>query len=41
MICYIKRDSEISILDYLRNHNYKRIISIYPNGNQVVCWFEE
>ena len=40
MIAYIKEDREIDILNYLRRYGYTRIISIYPKGNQIVCWFE-
>lgn len=41
MIAYIKEDSEMEILDYLRRYGFKRIISIYPSGNKIVCWFED
>ena len=40
MIDFIKRDSEMEIIDYLRKYGYKRVISIYPSGNKIVCWFE-
>jgi hypothetical protein len=40
MIAYIKEESEMEILDYLRRYGYTRIIAIYPKGNQIVCWFE-
>lgn len=37
---FIKANSEIEILMYLRENGYKRIISIYPSGNKIVCWYE-
>lgn len=40
MIDYVKGDSEINIHEFLKRHEYKRIISIYPSGNKIVCWYE-
>lgn len=41
MIAYTEQHSEREVLIYLRKYGYKRIISIYPRGEYIVCWYED
>ena len=40
MIAYIEKENEFEIMYFLKKYGYKRIISIYPKGNNIVCWYE-
>lgn len=40
MIGYVARESEIEIINFLEINGYKRIITIYPSGNKIICWYE-
>ena len=40
MVAYTEQHSEREVLIYLRKYGYKRIISIYPKDNCIICWYE-
>lgn len=41
MIDYIVRYDEFEIWDYMRKMlGEVEIISIYPRGNKIVCWYK-
>ncbi len=41
MVAYVERESELEIMEFLSvPSRYKRIITIYPNDNKIICWYE-
>lgn len=41
MIAYVEQRSEFDLMCFLKKYGYRRIISIYLNGDKVICWYED